>query len=304
MLKSPVLLISFNRPNLTLQVFNQIRVYQPKHLYFAVDGYRDDVAGEKELCEQVEKLAQSVDWECKVSTRFSKHNQGMRLGVLNAINWFFDNEEKGIILEDDVLPDETFFSFCNEMLEKYRHDSRIMHVSGCNLQFGKKWGDGSYYFSHHANIWGWATWKRAWNMYDGELKTLPKFVENKHFSDILIGDMNKWQLNFLLKRLFRKLNTWDYQWTYSVLSNSGLSITPNVSLVTNRGYGSNATTAFYTKTPLENITRGSMADIIHPSFVLANSKADRRFLKITMNQVPLIVRFFRKIVSIVLRKSK
>lgn len=296
--KKPILLIAFKRPDCTAQVLSAISEYKPNSLYFAVDGARSDVAGEEELCQQVRSLKNQVDWECKVFTRFSGENQGMRNGVINAINWFFEQVEDGIILEDDVLPNSDFFRFCEQMLEYYKYDTRIMHVSGCNLMFGKKFDGATYYFSRLTNIWGWATWRRSWKLYDPDLTDYQEFKKSKRYGDILIGDKNKWIYRKLMDFVERKQSTWDYQWQWTVLVNHGLTTVPQVSLITNIGYGNGATTASDAKTKLANIKSELLGgEILHPKFVLPNRQADYIFNSTTLHQIPLPKRIFKKVLK-------
>ena len=160
--KSAVLFVVFNRPDTTKRVFEAIRLAKPKRLYITTDGPRPNMPDDVQLCKQTREIVSVVDWDCEVKTLFREENAGCKNGVSAAINWFFDHEEEGIILEDDCLPANSFFKFCDTLLEKYRYDTRVRHITGCNLQFGKKWGDASYYFSNLTNGWGWASWRRAW----------------------------------------------------------------------------------------------------------------------------------------------
>src|SRR5437868_1770003 len=152
-MKSPVLFLIFNRPDTTCQVFEQVRKARPGKLYIAADGPRSGNISDIELCRQARLVTQKVDWDCNVRTFFSDENKGCKAAVSTAINWFFDAEEEGVILEDDCLPSDTFFYFCDAMLERYRFDSRVSTITGTNLQDGKKWGTASYYFSQFSNIW-------------------------------------------------------------------------------------------------------------------------------------------------------
>ena len=152
----PILFLVFNRPETTALVFQEIRKVRPQQLFVAADGPRPDRTGEAEKCAEVKKIVAAVDWPCEVKTLFRDNNLGCRVAVSSAINWFFENVEEGIILEDDCLPHPDFFRFCNELLDYYRNDERIMHIGGNNFQFVNKYGKSSYYFSHYAHIWGWA----------------------------------------------------------------------------------------------------------------------------------------------------
>ena len=167
---SPILFLIFNRPETTKKVFSAIKEVQPPRLYIAADGPRSEQPDEADHCELARTIATKVDWDCEVKTLFRDQNLGIRIAVSQAIDWFFEQEPEGIILEDDCLPDQSFFWFCKELLEKYRNDTRIMHIGGTNFQFGKNRTNYSYYFSRYAHIWGWASWRRAWEYYDEKLK--------------------------------------------------------------------------------------------------------------------------------------
>ena len=166
MFDTPVLFIIFNRPETTSLVFEQIKKVQPKYLFIAADGPRSNMPGELELCNAAREIVlNGIDWDCKIKTLFRTENAGCKKAVSKAINWFFDNVEQGIILEDDCLPDQKFFTFCKEMLWEYKDDMDIIAINGCNFNYHKN-DDEGYFFSRYMNVWGWATWKRAAEMID------------------------------------------------------------------------------------------------------------------------------------------
>lgn len=285
----------FNRPDTTRIVFDEIKKQKPKFLYIAADGPRESVPGEKELCEEAKKIVGEIDWDCELKTLFSEKNLGIRQGPPTAINWFFDNVDEGIILEDDCVPDKSFFSFCSIILEKYRDDKRIMQIAGNNFQSGIQRGDGSYYFSKFNHLWGWATWKRAWKMNDDKMTTFPIFKTQNKISDVWDNkhEQKGW-LRTLEKMHNGKLNTWEYPWLYTFWSNSGLCISPNKNLVTNIGFGANAT---HTKTPSDKLSKlktESILKITHPTFVLQDKKADEYTYK-TVFKKTLLQKIYTKI---------
>ncbi len=177
-LTSPVLFLIFNRPETTEQVFSAIKKAQPPRLYIAADGPRSEYPNDAESCDISRAIATNVDWDCEVKTLFQDQNLGCRLAVSGAVDWFFEQETEGIILEDDCLPDQSFFLFCQELLEQYRDDTRIMQIGGTNYQFGKKRTNYSYYFSRYGHLWGWASWRRAWSFYDEKMKQWPTAKQN------------------------------------------------------------------------------------------------------------------------------
>ncbi|ABQ05541.1 hypothetical protein [Flavobacterium johnsoniae] len=273
--KSPVLFLIFNRPDVTEQVFEQIKKMQPEKLYVAADGPRKDKSNEEELCSETRSIINKIDWNCEVKTLFRDENLGCKYAVSSAINWFFENEEEGIILEDDCLPSDDFFIFCDAMLEKYRYDTRIRHIGGSNLQMGQKHGQDSYYFSNLTHVWGWASWRRAWKDYDVELSKYKDIDAESSFklifSDPIIVDSWKYIFNKMLRN---GIDTWDYQWTITNFFNNSLSIIPNVNLISNIGFGVNATHTMDVNDTFSNLKTEKLGEITHPILVLASKNAD------------------------------
>ena len=161
MFNTPILFLIFNRPEVTFAVFEQIQKIQPKYLFIAADGPRN--YKENELCKATRDVVQKIDWDCELKTLFRNENLGCAKNVSSAIKWFFDHVEKGIILEDDCYPDLSFFSFCEELLNYYDNNDRIMAISGFNAQLGIKRTKHSYFFAEIPLVWGWATWRKASN---------------------------------------------------------------------------------------------------------------------------------------------
>lgn len=277
---TPVLFVVFNRPDTTSQVFESIRKIKPTKLYISADGPRLNKEGEAMLCEETRKITENIDWSCEVFRKYSDVNLGCKKGVSSAITWFFDNVEEGIILEDDCLPDQSFFTFCQELLEKYRNIKKIKMISGDNFQFGKKYGEASYYFSKFPHIWGWATWRRAWKEYDLEMKTYPEFKKNKQIEKIFKDkNIQKYWLNTFDNLYYNKIDTWDGQWVYSIYNNSGIVIPPNANLISNIGFSENAT---HTKTLdglLSNIPTEIIKTLVHPVSIIVNDEADENLFK-------------------------
>lgn len=276
-LHTPVLFLVFKRPGTTRQVFERIRQAKPPRLYVAADGPREHVDGEDEKCRQVRKIATAVDWPCDVKTLFRKNNLGCKVAVSSAIDWFFENEERGIILEDDCLPCQSFFSFCNELLEKYSHDTRVMVVSGSNFQFGKRRTNYSYYFSNFNHCWGWATWRRAWRCYSKNMELWPEIRNRRYLKDILHHEEMVAYWSRAFEMAYRQeIDTWDYIWTFSCWIRNGLTVLPNVNLVSNLGFGIEAT---HTKLgpKMANMPSVEMAfPLEHPPFVIRDDEADQR----------------------------
>ncbi len=225
---TPVLFLIFNRPDTTQLVFESIRSVKPKYLYVAADGPRLNKDGENELCEYVRNIVlENIDWDCEVKTLFRDTNLGCGLAVSEAITWFFDNVEDGIILEDDCLPDISFFYFCSKLLDFYRFDDNVAMISGFNTFYS----DDSYYFHTLASIWGWATWRRSWVFYNYKLNKENLVV----FDSVEDKIIRKFLVDTFLGQIESKHSTWDIQWVYSILKRKSLSISPTKNLIKNIG---------------------------------------------------------------------
>ena len=294
-LSTPVLFLVFNRPDTTQIVFDEIRKAQPAQLFVAADGPRKDHPADKELCKKTREIIQQVDWDCKVFTRFQDENLGCKIGVSSAIDWFFSNVEEGIILEDDCVPDQSFFPFCQELLEKYREDERVMMISGDNLQFGLNRAQDSYYFSRYFLIWGWATWKRSWKHYDVDIKTWPEIRENGYLTNILSEKrvVKYWESIFNSVNN-GSINTWDYQWVFSCWIQGGLSITPNNNLVSNIGFDERGThtkgDTIFSKLPLDIMK----FPLIHPKYIIRNIESEQ-YIENVLLPNPMIERIKKQL---------
>jgi hypothetical protein len=275
-LKTAVLFLVFNRPDTTRQVFEAIRQAKPPRLYVAADGPREDKLGEVERVEQVRTIVTGVDWPCEVKTLFRDKNLGCKKGVSSAITWFFEQEEQGIILEDDCLPHLDFFSFCENLLNRHYSDERIFAITGDNFQNGTWRGDASYYFSKYAHIWGWATWRRAWKHYQGDMNFWPKWRDSDAWK--------KYKPDKIERRYWQKIfdscysgqiDSWDYPWTASALYKNGLTVTPNVNLVSNIGFGEDGTHTLSKNNKFSNMPTMELSHIIHPKQIIIDIEADR-----------------------------
>ena len=244
-LQTAVLFLVFNRPDTTAQVFEAIRQAKPPRLYVAADGPREGREAEAEQVERVRNIATEVDWPCEVKTLFREKNLGCKYAVSGAITWFFEQEEQGIILEDDCLPSQSFFWFCEELLNRYAIDERIFIVSGYNKQQTWHPERHDYFFSNFGGIWGWASWRRAWKHLDLEMKDLEKLAEKGFFEKLLgkrLGRLRKNQLLNANKKIKSgQMNSWAYPWAYSRHINMGLACIPSKSLIRNIGFGAEAT---------------------------------------------------------------
>src|SRR5574344_350298 len=243
MLNTPILFVIFNREDTALRVFSKIREAQPKKLYLAADGPRQTRQGEREKCLLLrEKILKGIDWPCQVKTLFREKNLGCGRAVSGAITWLFDNEESGIILEDDCLPGSDFFLYAQDLLERYKDNEKIKIISGDNFQQGRKIGSGSYYFSSTALIWGWATWRRVWKEYEFDISPYSLEELKSFYKPYSFGIEDRLYWSYRAKQMQNhRVDTWDYQLHFSIWRKKGMNIVPGVNLIENIGFGSDAT---------------------------------------------------------------
>jgi len=276
--KSPVLFLVFNRPETTRLVFDAIKAARPPKLYIAADGPRGTRPGEAARCEEVRGIVALVDWTCEVHTLFRERNLGCRSAVSSGITWFFSHEIEGIILEDDVLPVASFFDYCDELLERYRDDRRVAMISGCNLVSGHFKAPESYFFSRYNHIWGWASWRRVWQHYDLEMTEWPAWRDANGLARISGGNRlfdSFWRDTF--NAAYQgKIDTWDYQWTFTCWRLGCLGILPTFNQTHNLGFGIDAT---HTTANVPDFVAASPArplsfPLIHPQAVRRELRAD------------------------------
>jgi hypothetical protein len=238
----PVAMFVFNRPDTTARVLDAVRRVRPRRLLVIADGPRLARDGEAQRCEEVRALFGRIDWQCEVERDFAPQNLGCRSRLSSGLDWVFDRVEEAIVLEDDCLPDPTFFPYCEALLARYRHEPRVMAITGDNFQEGRRRGTASYYFSRFMHVWGWASWRRAWRHYDVTLADWPSRRETGWLEEVLgsVGGARAWKEIFDRTRS-GAVDTWDYQWVYAIWAQSGLVATPNVNLVSNIGAGREST---------------------------------------------------------------
>ena len=240
---TPVVLIVFNRPDFTGQVLECIRRAKPSKLYVVCDGARLDRPQDDEKVAAVRRrIVDSVDWSCEVYTNYAAANLGCRERPASGIDWVFSLVDEAIFLEDDCLPDQSFFSFCGEMLRRYRNDQRVMHVNGTNFIARYLEPRGSHFFSKYIWVWGWATWRRAWKHYDYTMSTWEKQRPSLSASFDSRREQAYWIGTFDdARRDWRIAQAWDFPWIFSCWIRGGLAVTPSTNLVENLGFRSDAT---------------------------------------------------------------
>lgn len=281
---TPVLLLTFNRPDLTREVLGAIRQARPEQLFVASDGPRSHVATDMARVEATRAVVdEMVDWPCAIERRYSDTNQGCRIGVSSAITWFFEHCDEGIILEDDCVPHTDFFGYCAELLERYRSDDRVMSIAGDNsVGLVLSNASESYCFTRQPLIWGWATWRRAWDRYDGDLaawKTLRDDIQRQReiWPDPEVRRRRVRRLHELASLV--EVDFWGPQWTFTLEANGGLSCTPAVNLVTNIGFGHGATHTTRGDDPRANVVTQSILPLTHPSGVVADRAVERQIFE-------------------------
>jgi hypothetical protein len=241
-LNTPVVFLIFNRPAATQLVFDKIRRARPSMLLVVADGPRAERPEEAEKCKKVRAIIDEVDWPCEVLKNYSDTNLGCKQRVASGLDWVFQTVEEAIILEDDCLPDPSFFPFCADLLERFRNDNRVFIVSGMN-DLGTWKADQYSYFFTLGNTWGWATWKRAWQHFDLDLKLWTDEIAQQRMK--VFGQHASYLTEDIAAGcravLREKLDTWDYQWAFDRIMHSGLGVVPAMNLVSNIGFGKNAT---------------------------------------------------------------
>jgi len=281
LLNTPILFLVYQDVETTLLVFDRIREAKPNSLYIAADGPKSD--DEREVCNYLRtSLLDRIDWDCEVYTLFRESNLGLKSAVSTALDWFFLHNEAGIILEYDCLPDITFFDYCSILLEKYQADERIFAISGNNIVADNSAIDATYFFSSFTPVWGWATWRRSWQHWDGILKHYDAFKAAEVLHAKLPHNRHRaitfWEHSLDDVHSGRNITTWAFCFNYYQLINSALCIIPPVNLVCNLGIGSpNATNSTSSRNPLGKLTSTSFTITYHPSIIVSDQTYDAEF---------------------------
>jgi hypothetical protein len=296
MFETPILFLIFNREDTAQKVFDAIRRQKPKYLFVAADGARKHKPGEAETCQRVRDIIKQVDWDCELKTLFREENLGCKLAVSSAITWFFENVEQGIILEDDCLPDPSFFPFCEELLNKYKDDTRIGHISGNNFLPGIIEERINYDFCSYSHIWGWATWRRAWKNYDVNFPFWSKQKNKRSF--LFCNKCDEFYFSSFISDAINNrngINTWDTQWLFTLRLQNQLSIYPSANLVINIGLG-NPNATHTTKHSKQLVPASPVSfPLKHPEYVLCNKEIDNNTMKKLFFSWKRLVRYFLKL---------
>jgi hypothetical protein len=305
-MNTPVALIIFNRPDTTERVFTEIAKAKPPKLFVIADGPRTDHPDDVKRCAATRAVVEHIDWDCEVFRNYSDVNLGCGYRPASGISWVFEQVDEAIILEDDCVPHPTFFRFCEELLEKYRHDERIMQISGFNSLSGRSLTPYSYTFYRLFACWGWATWRRAWQYHDMEMKFWPLLRDTAWLLDI-IGDHGA-QGNW--KKIFddahnraASIDYWDYQFLFACWAQNGLAISPATSLVSNIGFREDASHTKSANSACATIPVVEMKfPLRHPQYVVRDREADQlHFGQMNVGQRTMISyrRFQKKLIDII-----
>ncbi|MEW5957810.1 MAG: glycosyltransferase family A protein [Chloroflexota bacterium] len=277
-LQTPVAFLVFNRPDTTEQVFKAIAQTRPPQLLVVADGPRPNRPGEAEKCAAVRRIIERVDWPCEVLTNYAETNLGCGRRVSSGLDWVFETVEEAIILEDDCLPHPTFFRFCQELLERFRDDERVMMITGTNylLQLDIP---ASYLFSRYFSVWGWATWRRAWQTYNFNMAGWEKLKAQQQVKYFYPqAYMVKYVSNMFDAVYNHQIDTWDVQWFYCCLFNNGLSAVPRVNLISNIGVVGTHTSEGGEDLPLPTFAL-EVDRLVHPKQVFADRLYDHRMFE-------------------------
>lgn len=276
---TPVLCLAFNRPDLFANAVEAVRAAGPRDLFVSIDGPRPGNSDDERLCAEVRQLAEKLDWQGTVRIKAEEQNLGLGPGVSSAITWALGEHPEVIVLEDDLVPDPSFFAYCDELLDRYRDDERVMHICGTNWGTPReRFAGSSYAFTNFAPTLGWATWRRAWDLYDFKLESWPQVKASG------VGE------GFGVPPRFRRLlhrdwdlvhaggGNWDYQWHYTVMRHHGLAAIPECNLIRHLGARPDATNfqgedRFLDLLPLESLG----FPLRHPAEVAPNARVEATF---------------------------
>ena len=275
MFKTPIAYIIFNRPRHTLETFAAIRAQRPAKLFIIADGPRPSHPTDAERCREVRNIVEHIDWPCEVRRNYADQNLGLKRRVSSGLDWVFGEVERAIVLEDDCLPHPDFFTFCELLLDRYESDDRVWVITGNNHQGGRKRGNAAYYFSKYNHCWGWASWRRSWQHYYGDLPFWPEWKMSRGWLSKTPDLIERRYWNNIFDKVWREeIDSWAYPWTGSVWYHGGLTATPNVNLVTNIGFGPDGTHTVASEDQ-DGLPSYPLGPLTHPTMVEQDRKADR-----------------------------
>jgi FkbM family methyltransferase len=298
MFSTPILFVIFNRPKVTEITFSRIRELKPKYLFIAADGPRLNETDDIEKCRLTRRIVmQMIDWECEVKTRFEETNQGAGSGPFNAITWFFQNVEQGIILEDDCLPSLSFFTFTSHLLAAYQLDEKIFQINGNLTVANSLQKEHTYFYSNYPNIWGWASWRRAWNLVKREIE-ISEIDNAVNATSLSQSEKNYW-INYF--KTIHQEKFWDAQLLFTHFKFQKLSIFPTSNLILNVGFEAGATHTNVEPVFHSHLQLNEISEFIGPTQKSADLLFDRRHFLITQQNKTLYSKF-RNIGTSLIRK--
>jgi hypothetical protein len=277
MVQVAVAYVVFNRPSHVKKTFDALRKARITKLYVIADGPRAEIATDIDRCAEVRTLVEQIDWPCLVYRNYSDINLGLKKRVSSGLDWVFSQEDAAIILEDDCLPHIDFFRYCETLLKRYSNDSRVAVVSGSNFQSAESRvsNDYSYYFSKYNHCWGWATWARAWQQYQGDIPFWPSWSRSSDWRQKTPNRIERRYWGKIFSEVYEgRVNSWAYPWTATVWYHGGLTATPVVNLVSNIGFDDQAVHTTDASSPLAGLPTFGIGTISHPSTIQANLLAD------------------------------
>ena len=273
---TPIAFFLFNRPDETARVFREIAKVRPTRLLVVADGARQGRPGEPRAVEAARAVVDQVDWPCDLQRNFSSENLGCKQRIASGLSWVFRTVEEAILLEDDCLPDPSFFPYCEALLERFRDDTRISVISGGNFQDGRSRTPYSYYFSKYFHCWGWASWRRVWQHYDPAMESWPQFERANGLTSVADSPEEEAYWRRIFDLTYRgEIDTWDYQWLYNCWTQSGLTVLPDVNLISNIGFGTSATHTSDANHVHANRPTQSIGPLVHPPMIVRHKIADR-----------------------------
>ena len=292
-LTTPVVLIIFNRPSLTNRVFSAIAKVRPQQLFVIADGPRS--SGESETCRAARSVIELIDWDCHLEIDFADRNLGCRKRIVSGLNWVFSNVDQAIVLEDDCVPHQSFFSYCESLLDLYKNNEQVMEIGGGNYQFGRKRTEYSYYFSKYSHTCGWATWRRAWQYFDESITGWPELKTSRSWDVMCEDPCERQYWESIYDSIFhgRFQTSWDYQWQLSRWCRNGLTIVPNVNLISNIGYGPEATHVRWRGDSLACMPIHAIGELRHPPSVSRHEGADKYMFQRVFHR-NMFIRIFRR----------
>ena len=292
-LTTPVVLIIFNRPALATRVFAAIAKARPQQLFVIADGPRSP--DERATCQAARSVIELIDWDCQLEIDFADRNLGCRKRIVSGLNWVFSKVDQAIVLEDDCVPHDSFFSYCESLLDLYKKNEQVMEIGGGNYQFGRRRTEYSYYFSKYSHTCGWATWRRAWQYFDESIIGWPQLKVSRSWGVMCDDPRERQYWESIYDSIFhgRFQTSWDYQWQLSRWRRNGLTAVPNVNLISNIGYGPEATHVRWQRDSLAQMPIHDIGELRHPPSVSRHEGADKYMFQTVFHR-NLFIRMSRR----------